>query len=586
MEIAIVLGLLLVVVILFSTEKLGVDVVTGLMLITLVMTGIVSTEEAFAAFGSDFIVILAAIFVITSAIERSGVLDDLAARVGRSKAAKLTPLLIWLLPFTALLSAFMNNTTVTALLIAPVLALTRKSGLPGSKVLMAVAFASIVGGSCTLIGTSTNIAVSAYLEKHRIATIGMFEFTGIGIALTVITLVYMLTIGRWLLPLRNGGGATQRATTVRRYTTEIRVQEGSAIIGTQVGASALTESGFEVLSILREGRLLPARSAGLYRAQDVAVVQGDITTLLAAREKNGITVMADELQEGQSAGSPLKLVEVLLPARSHLVGRTVKQARLLEQYGLAVAAVHRAGEPLRERIGRIQLQVGDMLLVQGTEEAIADFHDQHELVLLDEFTPDPKRVRKGYLTMLLFIAAVVAGTIGVVPLVIAFVAAALSTVLLGINDPRTVYTSIDWRLIVLIGGMTALGTAMTNSGADVFLSERIQDWFGGLGTAGILAGFMLLTVLLTQPMSNAAAALVVLPIALRTAEVLGASPVTFAMAIMLSASVSLITPFEPSCILVYGPGRYRFSDFVRVGAPLTLVLLVVIYFGVQRQWPL
>ncbi|MBK6831528.1 MAG: SLC13 family permease [Flavobacteriales bacterium] len=586
MEIAIVLCLLLVVVILFSTEKLGVDVVTGLMLITLVMTGVVSTEEAFAAFGSDFIVILAAIFVITSAIERSGVLDDLAARVGRSKAAKLTPLLIWLLPFTALLSAFMNNTTVTALLIAPVLALTRKSGLPGSKVLMAVAFASIVGGSCTLIGTSTNIAVSAYLEKHRIATIGMFEFTGIGIALTVITLVYMLTIGRWLLPLRNGGGATQRATTVRRYTTEIRVQEGSAIIGTQVGASALTESGFEVLSILREGRLLSARSAGLYRAQDVAVVQGDITTLLAAREKNGITVMADELQEGQAAGSPLKLVEVLLPARSHLVGRTVKQARLLEQYGLAVAAVHRAGEPLRERIGRIQLQVGDMLLVQGTEEAIADFHDQHELVLLDEFTPDPKRVRKGYLTMLLFIAAVVAGTIGVVPLVIAFVAAALSTVLLGINDPRTVYTSIDWRLIVLIGGMTALGTAMTNSGADVFLSERIQDWFGGLGTAGILAGFMLLTVLLTQPMSNAAAALVVLPIASRTAEVLGASPVTFALAIMLSASVSLITPFEPSCILVYGPGRYRFSDFVRVGAPLTLVLLVVIYFGVQRQWPL
>ena len=222
MEIALVLGLLVAAIVLFSTERIGVDVVTGLLLVVLVLTGILTTGEAFAAFGTDFIVMLASIYVITNAVETSGVLDEVANRLSRSKPAKIMGLMLWLLPFTAIMSAFMNNTTLTALLIPPVLALAKKSKLPASKLLMALAFSSIVGGTCTVIGTSTNIVVSAYLEQHGIATIGMFDFFGIGLVLVAVTLVYMLTLGRWLTPVREAPDEGT-ASAGRLYTSEIRV---------------------------------------------------------------------------------------------------------------------------------------------------------------------------------------------------------------------------------------------------------------------------------------------------------------------------------------------------------------------------
>ncbi|MBK9175473.1 MAG: SLC13 family permease [Flavobacteriales bacterium] len=585
MEIALVLGLLVAAIILFSTERVGVDVVTGLLLVVLVITGILTTSEAFSAFGTDFIVMLASIYVITNAVETSGVLDEVANRLSRSKPAKIMGLMLWLLPFTAIMSAFMNNTTLTALLIPPVLALAKKSKLPASKLLMALAFSSIVGGTCTVIGTSTNIVVTAYLEQHGIATIGMFDFFGIGMVLVAVTLVYMLTLGRWLTPVREApdGGA---ASAGRLYTSEIRVLTGSSLIDTAVGASELTASGFEVLSVKRNDHQLFGTRGMRYKEGDVVLVQGDVDTLMAVKEKAGIEILADELMAGKGKGDGVVLTEVLIPSGSRLVGSTIRGAQFLDRYGLAVAAVHRAGSRLSSHIGKVRLRVGDVLLVQGPPEALHELNDQHNLIALERFTPDPRRVRKGYISIGLFLVAIALSTSGLVPLAIAFLSAALATVLLRITDSVQAYTAIDWRLIILIGGMTAMGTAMVNSGADQFLSSWVVKLCAPMGVQGTLIGFMVLTVLLTQPMSNAAAALVVLPIAISAATELGASPVTFGMAVMLSASISLITPFEPSCVLVYTPGRYRFTDFLRVGGPLTALLLVVVFFLVQRQWPL
>lgn len=585
MEIVIVLGLLVLAIVLFSTERIGVDVVTVGLLVILVVTGILNAQEAFAAFGSEFIIILASIFVVNSAIEGSGVLDVLADRISRTKVARVTGLLLWIFPFTALLSAFMNNTTVTALMVAPVLALAKRSSIVPSRILMAVAFASIVGGTCTLIGTSTNVAVSAYLTDHGIATLGMFDFLYIGVVLVGVTFVYMLTIGRWLLPERIDKTAGTAAPE-RTYTSEIRVKPGSGLIGTPVGQSELVRLGFAVVALVRDGRQRFQWKELTYQAGDVVLVRGHLEQLMAVKERTGIDIMADELMGYDAAKVPLKLIEVLIPANSGLVGRTVKEARLMQNYGMAVVAVHRAEKDLTEMIGRISLEVGDVLLVEGSADDLRDFHDQHNLVLLADFTPAPRRVRMGLATLGIFILAVVLGTLELVPLSVAFAGAALLTVLFGITTTERAYASIDWRLLVLIGGMSAFGTAMSNSGTDVYLSDAIISWCGGLGAPGVLAGFMVLTMLLTQPMSNAAAALVVLPVALKAAASLHVDPVTFAVAVMLSASISLVTPFEPSCILVYGPGRYRFFDFVRVGGLITLPLLAIIFFLVQWRWPL
>lgn len=585
MEIAITLGLLLFAVILFITEKLSVDVVTMILLVALISTGILSPAEAFSSFGNEFVIILASIFIITKAVEESGVLDQLSARISQTKPAQVTGVMVWILPFTSFLSAFMNNTTVTALLIPPVMSLSKKSNIPASKILMPLAFASIVGGTCTLIGTSTNVAIGAYLSKNNIAHLGMFDFTVLGLILAFISFVYLLTIGRWLTPVRQEKDLGEYYN-LREYISEIKILEGSPLIGQPATTSDLNKLGFTVISVIRSKRKLYYLEERVFAKDDIVLVNGNIKDLLTVREKNGIDIVADTIQSEDFSAKDQKLFEVLMPANSKLAGSTVKSVGFRHRYGMVVVAISRSGEAITQKIGNVTLQVGDLLLVQASPDNFKDFHDNHNLIVLDEYTHNPNRLRKGYITIGLFILAVVLSSFNVVPLSVAFLVVAILTVALNIVDAAKVYESIDWRLLILIGGMSAFGIAMVNSGADTFLSAFIVDICEPLGPRGVLIGFMILTVVLTQPMSNAAAALVVLPIALQTANMFHVNPVTYAMGIMLSASVSLATPFEPSCIMVYGPGKYKFFDFVKVGGPLTLILMVIIYFGVQMYWPL
>lgn len=585
MEIAITLGLLLFAIVLFITEKLSVDVVTLILLVALISTGVLSPSEAFSSFGNEFLIILASIFIVTKAIEESGVLDQLSARISQTAPARITGLMVWVFPFTSFLSAFMNNTTVTALLIPPVMSLSKKSNIPASKILMSLAFASIVGGTCTLIGTSTNVAVGAYLSKNNIITLGMFDFTLIGLILAAITFVYMMTIGRWLMPERKEQDLSEYYN-VREYMSEIKIKEDSPLIGQYATESDLNKLGFTVISVIRNKRKLYYLEERVFAKDDIVLVNGNIKDLLTVREKNGIDIVADTLQDDSAETRGQKLFEVVIPANSKLKGSSVKSVGFRQRYGMVVVAISRSGETITQKIGAVTLQVGDLLVVQASPDNFKDFHDNHNLIVLDEHTQNPHRLRKGYITIGLFILAVILSSFELVPLSVAFLVVAILTVVLKIVDADKVYESIDWRLLILIGGMSAFGIAMVNSGADTFLASFIVDVCQPLGPRGVLIGFMLLTVLLTQPMSNAAAALVVLPIALQSANLFNVNPVTFAMAIMLSASVSLATPFEPSCIMVYGPGKYKFFDFVKVGGPLTLILMIVIYFGVQIYWPL
>lgn len=589
MEIALVIGLLVLAVVLFSTEKISVDVVTLFILIVLVLSGIITSKEAFDAFSSDFIIMLASIFVITSAIETSGVMDLLSDYVSKTKAARVLGVMFWLMPFTAFLSAFMNNTTLTALLIPPLLSIARKSKISPSKLLMPMAFANIIGGTCTIIGTSTNIAVSGYLAQNGYEKLGIFDIAPIGLVMLGVFVLYMITIGRRLLPDRQSGKLTENYK-MREYTSEIKVMPGSPLIGQRVYESTLATIGFRILGIVRENRkFYPGRNSS-FNENDLVLVSGNVEDLMTVKGKEGIDIRADLLdifyEDENGSQEMMQLMEVLIPANSDLEGRTVKGTNFRKRYGLVVVAIHRAGKTISKKIGDVQLQVGDMLLVQGTPDRLADFTDQHNLILLDEQQINPSRVKRGFVAMGLFVTAVILSALKVMPVEIAFLCAALGSAVLGIIKPDEAYHNIDWRMLILIAGMSAFATAMTNSKADVFISDNMISLFDGFGPHGIMFGFMLITVILTQPMSNAASALVVLPVALQSAQALGVNPMTFGVAIMLSASISIITPFEPSCILIYGPGRYRFMDFVRVGGLLTLLLMIVVFLMVPMFWPM
>lgn len=585
MEIALVLTLLIIAVVLFATEKISVEIVTLIVLIILASSRIITPEEAFSGFSSDFIIIIASIFILSAALEETGILDFVVVRLVRLAKKSTGLMLFTVMVVTGITSAFMNNTTVTAMLVTPLVGLSKRISVSPSKLLMPLAYAAILGGTCTLIGTSTNVAVSGYIAKSGLEPVGIFEISGIGLAIFLVGIVYMMTIGQRMLPNNTEQELTEEYK-LQKYLTEIIVRPESPLVGQLVFASDLTPLNFRVLNIIRDGdNFLPDFRTRI-RAEDILLVEGNLDNLIKVKETKGITIMADVILEQDLVTKDIRLAELMIVRQSTLINRTIKQINFLQRYGLVVIAISRHGETLRSKIGSIALKLGDVLLVQGAPERLQQLRGSSNVALLDEFVPVLFKKRKGIIVISCFLLAIVAGTLGVLPLSIAFLLAAVCSILFRCITTDKAYSAIDWRLLILIGGMTAFGAAMENSGAADLLANSITDLMGPMGKLAVLAGFVVLTVLLTQPMSNAAAALVIVPVALRTAVEMNADPRAFAIAIMLSASVSLLTPFEPACILIYSPGKYRFSDFIKIGTPLTILLVLVILILVPVFWPL
>ncbi len=584
MEIALVIGLLVVTIVLFATEKFSVDVVTIGLLLVLVLSGIISAQEAFEGFSSDFIIILASIFVISGALTETGVLDKVGSQM--IKVVKNKTIFVGYTMFiTGVLSAFMNNTTVTAMVTGPVIGMCRKLEMSPSKVLIPVAFASILGGTCTLIGTSTNVAVSGYIAQAGLEPIGFFEIFGIGLIFLITGIVFILLLYKRLLPDHKEGGYNEKYE-ISQYLSEIVVSEKAALVGQVAFQSDLATRDIRILKIIRTNEEFIPNPYTRIQAGDILLVECSVDDLVKIKESPGLDVLADTIEKEKAVNKKVILAELMITPGSQLLQRTLKDSRFRQNYDMVVLAVQRFGGTVSQKIGGLKLKIGDTLLVQGTQEDIDRNRNSNDFSIVGDFRVSMFKEKKGIFTAFVFLVAILAGTLGWAPLSITFMGAALLTVLSGALNVERVYQVINWKLLILIGGMTAFGSAMVNSGASTFLAEHIMGLLGDLGAIYVLGGFVLLVILLTQPMSNAAAALVVLPVALETAQLLDADPRTFAIAIMLGASVSLIAPFEPSCILVFGPGKYKFSDFLKVGLPLTLILFVMLMLLVPVFWPL
>ena len=584
MEIALVIGLLVIAIILFATEKFSVDIVTIGLILVLSLSGIITPKEAFEGFSSDFIIILASIFIISGALAETGLLDKVGSQM--IKVVKNKTLFVGYTMFvTGALSAFMNNTTVTALVTGPVIGMCRTLNLSPSKVLIPVAFASILGGTCTLIGTSTNVAVSGYIAQAGMEPLGFFEILGIGLIFLATGIIFILLFYKRLLPDHKEVGYNERYE-IAQYLSEIVVSEKSKLIGQSVFHSDLAKQEVRILKIIRNKEdFIPTR-ATLIQGKDILIVECSVDNLIKVKESPELDVLADTINHKEIENKKIILAELLITPGSQLINRSLKVARFRQNYDLVVLAVQRFGGTVSQKIGGLQLRIGDTLLVQGTQEDIDNNRGSTDFSLIGDFRVTMFKEKKGIFAAIIFLLAILAGTLEWAPLSITFMAAALLTVLSGAINVDRVYQLINWKLLILIGGMTAFGTAMENSGASKFLAENILKILGDLGPMYVLGGFVILVILLTQPMSNAAAALVVLPVAIDTANMMNADPRTFAIAVMLGASVSLIAPFEPSCILVFAPGKYKFSDFLKVGLPLTLILFILLMIFVPIFWPL
>ncbi len=618
--IVIVLSLLVLAVVLFATRALPVDLVTIFLLLALVLTGILDTAQAFAGFSSQIIIILGSIFVINGALLEGRVLDVVSTWLLRVAGGSTNKLLLTTMSVVSGLSGFMNNTAVTSLFIGPTMSVARKLKTSPSKLLMPVCFASILGGTCTLIGTSTNVAVSGEIQRQHEAglvewiaqggndlnndgeldsldylmhaevnkikiykPLGLFEITPLGLLIMGVGIVYLMVIGRKLLPDYPDESLAEDFN-IREYVSEIVVMSGSKLVGELVFKSSLAQMDFQIIKILRKKKSFVPNARSKFEENDVLLISGRIDDLMAVKDASGIEIKAEVKLEDESLQTEeTKIAELLITPKSTLIRHSLKEANFRQRFGLAVLAIYRHGQVLGRKLGEIKLRAGDLLLVQGSKERLQALEDDTNLVRLEvNEAPSADRRRKGLMALTFFGFAVLAGGFNLAPLPVCFLSAAAMTVATGCITMQKAYEVIDWRVLIVIGGMTAFGAAMRESGTANWLAGGIQSFFES--PRMILAGFILLTMFLTQTMSNAAAALVVLPVAMQTAQTLDVSGQTYAIAVMLAASSSFVAPFEPACILVSGPGKYRFTDYVKAGLGLTLIMAFLVWFFVPLIW--
>jgi di/tricarboxylate transporter len=570
----------------FVFEWLPVDIVTLLLLAVLIGSEVLTVEEAFSGFANDIIVILASIFVLSGALIRTGVMDWLGRSMYRLAGQSESRLLLLVMALSASLSAFVSNTSSTAVLMPPAMEAARKSNSTPSRVLIPLAFASMLGGTCTLIGTSTNIAASGLLKKLGYPPFGLFEFLLVGIVAVVAGMLYFVGFGRRLLP-RGEVLELGKKYAIDDYLSAAVVQEDSSLVDKTLARTPLGKLGITVLAIVRgKSKIFPASDTRL-RVGDLLIVEATRKAILQAKEHPGLRLEADTVpDDADFVAEGVKLVEALVMPASTLEGQTLREIDFRRHFRASVLAVHRGDLVLASDLRDLRLRVGDVLLVQGREEDFEALQVRRELWLLGEVAHVPFRRRKALVSVAALGGAVLLGALGLLPLSVAFLLGAVTVVIFRGVTAHDVYSLIEWRLLVLIGGMTSVGLAMTKTGAAGFLAEQLVRGALPLGLVFVLGALAALTMLLTQPLSNAAAALVVLPVALSAAVELGVDPRSVAVLVTLAASLSFLTPLEPSCLLVYGPGGYRFRDFVKSGSILTLISFVLLLILVPRLWPL
>ncbi|HEU4714634.1 MAG TPA: SLC13 family permease [Pyrinomonadaceae bacterium] len=586
--IAIVLILLVVALVLFSTERIPIEVVSILLVMALVLTQTLTAAEAFAGFGNDIVITIAGLFILTGGLAKTGVIDLVGRRLHRTAGDSEFRIVALIMFAAAFCAAVMKNTTTTAMFLPVVLGIAARRNLSPSKLLMPLAFGAILGGTCTLIGTSTNLAVSGALPRYGIQPFTMFELTSVGVVIVAVGMFYMLLVGRRLLPSGKLADSLTEQYHVRQYMTEVIVLDDSPLIGKTVEEARISDDlDLTLLGILRgqEGRIAP-NPAEQIQVDDLLLVQGRVEDILKVKAEAGIEIKPDfKLVDSFLESKDTELFEAMVPRGSDFIGRTLKRFDLRQRYGVVVLAIDRHGVDLLSKISRLRLRFGDVLLIQGNRDQVERLARDGHILLLEEISEKRARPEKRKWALLAFAVFLFFSLTHLVPLPIAVLLGVM--VLLASQSVRMseVYESIDWRLLILIACMISFGVAMEKTSADQYLADLIVRGTGQYGPTAVLAGFFVMTVALTQPMSNQAAALVMLPISIKTALALGLNPRTFAITVTYAASCSFLTPLEPACVLVYTPGRYRFLDFVKVGSILTLAVFAIVMWLVPVFWP-
>ncbi len=598
-DIAICLTILMLAILAFAWDRIPADVVALGVMLAVVGTGLLPADRAFAGFSSDTVLMILGLLIMSAGLIQTGVVEAVGRRVfefaGNNGAIFLPAIMV----SVSTVSAFMSNTAATAFFVPLVIGYAAKVGVSPSKFLLPVAFASILTSSVTLISTSTNLIISDLLTRYEQPPMGMFELAPVGLPIAILGILYVWLLGVRLIPERENQKAEEKIGE-RRYQADVVVVDGGPLIGKSLKEVKLTrDAGFKVVKLVRGGETIRGskRIAEIeLEADDELFIECKRADLLQIKDMKGLRFKADAKDaapdaadeaggdKGEEKEEPTVVEGVLLP-RSPLIGQSLRSLAFKERYGLQVLALHRSGR-VPQSISSARLRMGDVLLLQGMPESVKGLERGNLFNIFGGVEEERLNRSRAPLAAIIFFFAIIAATFNLASLPVAVLGGAFAMLVTRCLSPEEAYRQIEWKVLILIGSLLSLGAAMETSGAGKFLAEELISLVGADSRYALLSCFFLLTVALTQPMSNQAAALVVLPIAMQTAMQIGADPRAFAMMVAVAASCSYLTPLEPSCLMVYGPGKYRFSDFFFVGAPLTLLIFGLAIVLVPFWWPL
>jgi len=593
------LVILAITILLFITEWLRVDVVALLVLLALLITGLISPEEAFSGFSSPAVLTVWAVFIVSGGLFHTGVANLIGDRLLKIAGSSPRRLVGLIMATVGVMSGVMNNVGATAVLMPAAVSISRKARVSASKLLMPLAFGSLLGGMTTLIGTPPNILVSDVLSQEGYEPFSLLDFAPIGLVALVLGVIYMAFIGLRRLPEQTAvevmASTGEHVDLVDSYRLgerlfRARIPAGSHLVGQRLAESGLREE-FEltVIGLERQGKVsLGLDKDTVLERGDVLLIEGMVDNLVWAEATGWVDVQPEVGVEDHDLQSEVVgIAEVLLAPRSGLVGKTLADILFREKFSLTVLAILRDGRPRRTGLVDLPLRFGDTLLVQGPRQKIRILQREPDFVVMGDVEVAPVvRASKAPLAIGLLVLMLVPVVAGWLPIAASALLAGILMVITGCLTMDEAYQSIEWKAVFLVAGTLPLGIAMRETGTAEYLAGFLVDTLGGLHPLALLAGFYILTNLLTQFMSNAASTMLIAPIAIGAAQQIGSEPYVLLMTIAVAASAGFLTPVaHQSNVLVMGPGGYRFGDYFKSGLPLDLIVFIVTVLIVPLIWP-
>ncbi len=572
-------AILFLALVLFASGRFRHDIVALIALVAVALTGLVSPSQILSGFGHPAVITVAAVLVISEALRNSGLVDVIVQRI-LPLTRSTTGHVGILTAVVALASSFMNNVGALAVLLPVAIATAAERGRPAAMLLMPIAFGSMLGGMITLIGTPPNIIIASFRNDYAEGSFGMFDFAWVGLPVALIGVLF-IALGGWrLIPReRKGGASPEDLFSIEEYVIEVRIGEKSPLAGKRVThLEQVTGEDITIAGRVRDdGQISRPESWQPVEAGDIFILRADPADLGDLLEKQGLELVStngDDYADIRSAD--LKLSEAIVAPNSALSGFGPRTLMRLSQGRYNLFAVARQGQPIGGRLHNVRFQTGDVLLLQTRDEQDPALSAELGLLPLPERGLRLGGARKLGTAFAIFAGAIALSVMGILPIAVAFLGAIILYVLAGILPLRDLYRHIDWPVIVLLGAMIPVGQALQNAGSDRLIAETIVNMAGALPLWALIALLLVVTMVITDIINNAATALIMAPISIAIAQALGVNPDAFLMTVAIGASCSFLTPIgHQSNTLVMGPGGYRFSDYWRLGLPLEIVVTIV-----------